>query len=647
MEEREYRTAGHRQPAENRPAGTRPDVKRPTTSGTRNKRPKHYTRHVSKKSRRSRKRRRNFIIRIFIIALFVLLVAGLLFFWKKYGSSKEMADLKNYYGIEKDDDLAVIVDDKVIGSKKGRGAGGKIYDGVPYIEYTVVRDFINSWFYWDHNENLLLYTMPNGSVTVEVGEKEYTDVKEKKSKKYTILKTEGKTAYIALPFIKEYTDMLYTIYESDGKGVPTRAVVDCDRHDRNVSTLKRKTPLRQEKDVKSPIITKAKKSDKVWVLKEEDGWLRLRTEDGYIGYAKDNSIRKQRRESATSEFEEPTYTNISEDYIINLALHNIDNGNGSGSLLETIAKTKGLTTIAPTWFSVNDVNGNMTSISDSDYVNYAHQSGIDVWAVLRDYGSNGISSNDETMELLSYTSRREKLINQLIAEALKTGIDGIDIDFKCVSKECGDHFIQFIRELSVKCRQNGLVLAVSNKVPTEENSHYRLKEQAKVADYIILMAYDEHDENSPEAGSVSSYEYVEKGISDACKYVPKTKLVCSLPFYTRLWVETPKTEQELEAEKDTEAANYPNKIKSTTYGMDSAQKVVEDSGAELIWDDKAKQYYAQWEYNGSTYKIWLEEEDSLTEKLKLIKGNNLAGVASRRLGLEKSGIWDLILQYVN
>ena len=646
MEEIEYTNAENRQPADRRTAGTRPGVKRPTTSGTGNKRPRNYTRRVSKKSRRSRKRRRNLIIRIFIIALFVLLVAGLLFFWKKYGSSKEMADLKNYYGIEKDDDLAVIVDDKIIGSQKGRGSGGKVYDGISYIEYTVVRDFINSWFYWDYNENLLLYTMPNGSVTVEVGQKEYTDIKEKKAKKYTILKTEGKTAYIALPFIKEYTDMVYAIYESEEKGIPTRAVIDCDRNDRNVSTLKRKTPLRQKTDIKSPIITKAKKSDKVWVLKEKDGWLRLRTEDGYIGYAKDNSIRRQRRESVTTEFEEPEYTNISEDYIINLALHNIDSSSANGSLLETIAKTKGLTTIAPTWFNVYDVKGNMTSISDSDYVNYSHQSGIDVWAVLRDYG-NGINSDDETMQLLSYTSRRENLINQVVAEALKTGIDGINVDFQCVSKECGDHYIQFIRELSVKCRQNGLVLAVSNYVPTKENSHYRLKEQAKVADYIILKAYDEHDENSPEAGSVSSYEYVKKGISDACKYVPKSKLICSIPFYTRLWVETPKTEQELEAQKDTDAANYPNNIKSTTYGMDSAEKVVNDSGAELVWDDKVKQYYAQWEYNGSTYKIWLEEEDSLTEKLKLIKGSNLAGVASRRLGLEKSGIWDLVLQYVN
>lgn len=646
MEEREYNASGNRPPQERRPAGSRSGAKRPTTSVTRKRRPQNSRRRVSKKSMRYRKRRRNLIIRIFIILIFILFLAGLLFFWKKYGSSKEMVDLKNYYGITEEDDLAVVVDEKVIGLEEKRGAGGKIYDDIPYVEYTVVRDYINSWFYWDHNENLLIYTMPNGSVTVEVGQKDYTDVKEKRSKDYTILKTEGKTAYIALPFIKEYTNMEYAIHDADDKGVPARAVIDCDTGEHKVTTLKRKTEIRTEPGTNKPLITKAKKSDKVWVLSREDGWANVRTEDGFAGYVKANSLRRMRTESLQGDFEEPVYSNISVDHIINLALHSVDSSSGNGSLLETIAKTKGLTTIAPTWFSVSDVKGNILSISDSDYVNFCHQSGIDVWGVLRDYG-NGIDSNEETLQLLSYTSRRENLINQVVAEALKTGVDGINLDFERVSKECGDHYIQFVRELSVKCRQNGLVLAVNNYVPQKNNSHYRMNEQAKVADYIILMAYDEHDDKSLESGSVSSYEFVKKGIEDARKVVPKSKLICAIPFYTRLWVETPKNEKELEAQKDTEEAKYPNKIKSTTYGMTSAGNVVEDSKAELVWDEKARQHYAQWEFEDSTYKIWLEEEDSLTEKLKLIKENELAGVASRRLGLEKPGTWDLILQYVN
>ena len=183
------------------------------------------------------------------------------------------------------------------------------------------------------------------------------------------------------------------------------------------------------------------------------------------------------------------------------------NCTANSTVLEKIAATKGLTTIAPTWYHVKDTEGNLESISSAEYVNYAHQSNIEVWATIRDF-DGGISSNEESLALLSSTSSRENLINQLIAEALQTGIDGINVDFEKISQECGEHYIQFIRELSVRCRQNGLVLSVDNYVPKGYNMQYNRKEQGVMADYVVIMGYDEHFGGSPEAGSVSSYNFV-------------------------------------------------------------------------------------------------------------------------------------------
>lgn len=582
------------------------------------------------------------IIRTILLIVLIIIAIGGFLFWKRYGSSKEKADLKQYYGIQSNDDLAVVVNNQVIGALEGQSAGGKVIDGVPYIEYSVVRDFINERFYWDSNENVLLYTLPNGSVSVSVGSKEYTDIKEKKSEDYVILKTEGKTAYIALAFIQEYTNMEYKLYESKDNAVPERAVIENDWGEHQFSTLKRDTEVRTLGGVKSPILTEVKKSDKVRVLEDEDDWMKVRTSDGFIGYVKTSSLKKAGTEVTSREFKEPEYTNIKTDYTINMAWHNVENDTANGYMLETIAGTKGLTTIAPTWFNIADTEGNISSIANSDYV----KSKLDVWAVLRDF-HGGISSYDETYEVLSYTSKRENLINQVIAAALQNKIDGINLDFELISQECGEHYIQFVRELSVKCRQNGLVFSVNNYVPMPYNEHYDLKEQAVVADYVIIMGYDEHTDGSYEAGSVASYGYVKDGIENALKIVPKEKLVNAIPFYTRLWLETPKTASELEAEAGTEAAEYPNKVTSTAMGMEEAEDTVKSAGAETVWDEKTRQNYAEWETDGGTYKIWLEDSKSIEEKLKLIKENNLAGVAEWRLGWEKSGIWDLILQYVN
>ena len=213
---------------------------------------------------------------------------------------------------------------------------------------------------------------------------------------------------------------------------------------------------------------------------------KVRTEDGYIGYIKKNCLKNEKEETISREFEEQVYTNISKDYTINMAWHVVTNQSANEKVLQTIADTKGLTTISPTWFTIADTDGNINSLASSQYVNYAHQSNIEVWALVRDF-DGGIGSYEESYEVLSHTSKRENLVNQLIAEALQTGIDGINVDFEKISAECGEHYIQFIRELSVKCRQNGLVLSVDNYVPKTYNAHYHIEEQGKVADYVIIM----------------------------------------------------------------------------------------------------------------------------------------------------------------
>lgn len=594
-----------------------------------------------RKSSRARRRRRNLQIRIGLLAVLLVVIIAGSFGWRKYGPSKEEADLKQYYGLVNENDLAVIIDNQIMKDEDGNVPVGKMMDGQAYIEYSVVRKNINERFYWDPNESVMLYTLPSGNVSVAVGSKEYTEINEKKSENYVILKTEGRTAYIALPFIQQYTNMDYSIYEKPGRAVITRSWGEI-----RTAAMKKSTEVRYQGGVKSPILTKAEKSDKVTILEDESDWKKVATADGFIGYVKTSTLRKEETEKTSREFVEPDYSNMTVSGTVNMAWHNVDNSDANSYVLEMIAGTKGLTAIAPTWFSIADLEGNITSLASTEYVNYAHQSNRAVWAVLRDF-HGGINSYEETYQVLRYTSKRETLINQVIAEALQTGIDGINLDFELISLECGEHYIQFVRELSVKCRQNGLVFSVNNYVPQPYNQHYNLKEQGIVADYVIIMGYDEHTEGSYEAGSVASYGYVEQGITDALQDVPQEKLIMGIPFYTRLWFERDKTEEELAEQKGTEAAQYSKQVSSTAMGMDEASQTLEQYGVQAGWDETAKQNYAEWEADGGVYKIWLEDETSLEEKLKLIKNHNLAGVAEWRLGFENPSTWDLILQYVN
>lgn len=582
-----------------------------------------------------RQRKRNLAFKMSILVLIVIGIVGGAFLLKRYSPSKEKADLKKYYGIEQDNQVAVIIDNQILEAKAA------MFDGKPYLEYSLVRDYLNDRFYWDSNENILLYTLPEGTIRADVGSNEYTLQKEKKSEDYTIIKTEGSTAYIALDFVQKYTNIEFKTYED-----PQRVMIISDWGKIRTATVKKDTQVRYRGGVKSPYLTEVSKKDKVTVIENEGDWKKVRTEDGYIGYIKKNCLKNEKEETISREFEEQVYTNISKDYTINMAWHVVTNQSANEKVLQTIADTKGLTTISPTWFTIADTDGNINSLASSQYVNYAHQSNIEVWALVRDF-DGGIGSYEESYEVLSHTSKRENLVNQLIAEALQTGIDGINVDFEKISAECGEHYIQFIRELSVKCRQNGLVLSVDNYVPKTYNVHYHIEEQGKVADYVIIMGYDEHYSGSYESGSVASLNFVKEGIEATLNAVPKEKVINAVPFFTRLWKEVPKTEEELAEEAGTEAAEYSVKVTSEALGMEAAEQAIADAGAQTTVDEATKQNYAQWEADGATYKIWLEDETALEEKLKLMKEYKLAGTAAWRLGFEKSSVWELILKYVN
>ena len=574
------------------------------------------------------------VIAVIILIIAIFAVSTLV---KKYTPSKERMDLFDYYSLSSSEEIAIVLNQEKIETK------ATIINNEKYLDYNFVHDYINPRFYWDENENVLLYTLPKGMVSVEVGSKNYTIAKSAQSEEYVILKTEGRTAFIALDFVKKYTDIEYHVYED-----PNRVMIQTDWENLTVATVKKDTQVRYRGGVKSPVLCEISKQDEVTIVESEENWKKVCTKDGFIGYVKNNTLKKEEQRSVQRNFDysEQEFSSITKDYKINMAWHNVTNTTANDSVAQRIVQTKGLTTIAPTWYHVADTTGNLESISSTDYVSYAHQAHIEVWATIRDF-DGGISSYEESYEFLSRTSQRERLINQLIADALQTGIDGINVDFEKISEECGEHYIQFIRELSIRCKQNGLVLSVDNYVPKGYNMQYDRKEQGVVADYVVIMGYDEYFAGSLEAGSVSSYNFVKEGIEETMKEVPAEKIISGIPFFTRLWEETPKTEQEIADAAGTDEEKYLTNVDSVALGMDAAKETVEKNQAEIVWDEEAKQEFATWTSGDVTYKIWLENAKSLEPKLALMKENNLAGSAAWTLGQETPDIWELILQYTN
>ncbi len=573
---------------------------------------------MAKKKRRKRRNQAPALMLAAVIVL-ALIIAAAIFLIKKYGPSDERMDLMAYYGLESEEELAVVVGDQVVEGK------GIVLDGRAYVSTDIVHDHINSRFYWDSAENKYIYTLPMEMVTAEVGADEYYIDKEKVTTDYQVLKVSSDTAYVALDFVKEYTALDYELLTE-----PNRVTVNCDYGEKDVVKAKRDGEVRYRAGVKSPILTEVEKGDTLFILEEEEEiekWTKVRTKDGFIGYIQDKRLGKAAKEVYDTAFVEPVYDNISKDYKINLAWHQVTNKQANESIYTILKDTKGITTISPTWFYLRDNNGNITSLAQQSYVDYCHQNGVEVWALVE----NMTYADDfDLTSVLNKTSSRQNLVTQLIAQAIQYGLDGINVDIEELPGEAGEGYIEFIRELSIMCRRNNIILSVDNYVPAAYNKHYDRKEQGIVADYVIIMGYDEHYSGGGVAGSVASIGYVENGIKDTLAEVPAEKVINAVPFYTRLWC--------------TDAAG---EVTSQVFGMNGADETVAMNGAEKVWSDEAGQYYAEFENAEGLYQIWLEEETSIDAKAQFIKTYDLAGIASWKLGYERDEIWDVILKYVN
>lgn len=588
--------------------------------------------------------RKNKIAPPFVAGVFIIIVLAIVFSISmigKYSPSKEMADMQKYFGFEGDlsththlsmtkaDEVAIIINDEQI---KGRGI---LIDGKVYLPAKVVQEYLNSRFYWDSYENVLLYTTPTEIIRAEVGSSEYSIGKNKQAAEAVIVKTEGSEVYIEVGFVQAYSNIDYQLSIE-----PNHMQIITQWGDKNVVNAKKDAVIRQRGGIKSSILKKVKEGETLFIIEELENWTKVRSQDGVIGYISKKQITASRTENYIREFAEPIYTSIKKDYTINMAWHQVFNSEGNNKLSNIIADVKGVNTISPTWFSLADNEGNIKSIASTSYVNLAHRCGMEVWALVDNFGADV-----STRELLKYTSKRERLINQLISAAIEYNLDGLNIDFESLPQEAGGDFIQFVRELSTKCRINGIVLSIDNYVPGY-TGYYNRAEQGVVADYVIIMGYDETTTKSEKSGSVASIGYVRQGIEDTLKEVPAEKIINAIPFYTRLWKETPKT-QEQTASEDANSEYIPYTLSCETLGMRAMDKVIGANGLEQVWDEARQQYYIEYIKDGITYKSWLEEERSIEAKLKLIKEYKLAGVAEWKIGLEKSSIWDVIIKYTN
>lgn len=554
---------------------------------------------------------------LLVIFIIILAIATFGIWTVRYAPSKERMSIKEYYGIS-GDQAALFINGKRI-KQDGDKPAAQLKDGHFYIALSTLKSKLDDGYVYDSTEQILRYTTDSEVISVNRDDAFYTSGRSQEDMDEKIVITGGSDrTFVALDFVKKFTDVTVKTAKK-----PNRVVIEKAGYKKKVTELKRDTEARRFGGPKSKILADLKKGTQATVVESYGRWDKILTADGIEGCVTSSSLDTIKSRTVKKSLPERKYNHITMKDKVNLLWHQVTNRTANSSVDRVLSNAKDINVISPTWFRLADNDGGLTDIASLSYVKTAHNAGVQVWGLVSNFEDKSV----DTTTVLNMTSSRDNLVNNLIAKAIAYDLDGINVDFEQVQTAAKDGYAEFIRELSLKCENNDLVLSVDNYPPTASSTHYSRKVQANYADYCIVMAYDEHYMTS-DPGSNASIGFVKDAVKNSLKEIPKSRLVLGMPFYAKLWT----------TKDDTTTMK--------TIGMKSISSYLKQYNVQETWDDDLGQNYAEFSNDGAKIQLWAEDEKSLALKLEVMKSNGLAGGAFWKEGLEDNSVWDLIGNYM-
>ncbi len=548
---------------------------------------------------------------IMLVILVVLIVAGIILYNVRYSPTSETMTLEEYYEVA-DGETAIIIDGELI-SKTDGTALGLVRNNKPYVQAELINDSIKDVYAYDEVGHTVSYTTKEGTYKANAGSKGYTFNGQSVNKDYVPFIEEAGRAYISLAFIKDSNGTDYTFNEN-----PARTAIYTAGKERTTATVRKDTPMRRFGGNRSKILSTAKEDEEVTIVDNYGSWSQILTEEGVLGCVENGYLKdKETNNNKTGAAQEELNHNLMKEKI-RMGWHQIFNNTANDQVSSVISVAEGMNVISPTWIQIKDNKGNINDMSSASYVQFCHDKNIKVWSLV-----SNIEKDVDEGSLFKVAQNRENLINNIINSVTAVGADGINVDMESVGDANVDGYVEFIKELALKCNEKGLVLSVDNY--NIDSANYKVGIQSRYADYIALFGYDETWTGSPTAGSNNSMGFVKEGVEDMLdEGVDKNQLILAIPFYTRLWTQTGQN------------------VTSETVSLKDTPDLLAKNNATPTWIKENKENYAEWQKGDGKCMIWIVDDKSLKERCDYAMSKNIAGISTWKLGYETVDTWKMI-----
>lgn len=573
------------------------------------------------KANRRRRRMAKAILTLFILLILCAVGAALFYiYYDKLGATSETMSYETYFDMTTDDEAAIILDGRLLEKEDINSPYAFMSDGKLYLKLSFVKSNFDNRYYYDYTENLLRYTTTSVINEAHLDENGYKSGDMEVSMDYAPVKNLHGEICLESNFVTTFSPINITVFAN-----PNRAIIYHNGFTQTNLTVKRKTVLRRFGGPKSPILAEVPKGTTVMLLEDYEDWCFVLSENGELGCIQTKKTTPAEPSVVYATAPEMAVEHHLLNKDISLAWHQVTNQTANGMITDTLASLSNVNVMCPTWYYISSAGDLIADISSADYVNTCHSQGYQVWALF----SNVEDRDADYAAALNSTSLRTEMINTLVPSVVASGADGINLDFEEIPVDAGEGYIEFIRELSIECKKAGLILSVDNYVPTDYTAFYNRAEQAKYADYIIIMGYDEHNFGSTEAGSNASIGFVRDGVVNTLGDVPAEQVILGMPMYGRAFY------------MDGDS------LKCIAVSMDAMEDVMNLHPDDVKWLDDLGQYYVAYEKDGTQRELWVENADSLKLKFGVLQEFNLAGAAYWKLTLENSSVWPVVGEFLN
>ena len=542
------------------------------------------------------------IIKIIVLIVVIILMALLVWFKAPDYYVKEVKGKTNLV-INNNNVTSKMKDDVYIDNK-----------GVIYLSINDVRNYFDKYINYDESSNRLITTSDTKTATL-IKDKKNIDINGSTvSIASTVIEKDGK---IYIPF-SELAQNVYNV-EIEHKESTDRVVIDSLDRELKKADSKKNVKVKYKAKKFSKTLAKVKQGEKIVVISQDEKWSKIRTENGIVGYVKNKTIANLTyvRENMEETKQINGKVNLVWDYYSEYAKA----PNRSGENIE------GVNVLSPSFFYLE--KGSDGKISENvkqegkDYIEWAHNNGFKVWPIV---SNNSYLTTTEGI-LNDYTKRR-KLEDEIIRVTEEYNIDGINLDFENMNQEDKDMYSRFVIELAPRLKDLGKTLTVDVTAPDGSETWSLCFDRdvlAKVSDYIVFMAYDQYGTGGNKEGTTAGYNWVENNVNKFIgqEAVAKEKIILGIPLYTRLWKED------------------NGKITSKVVNIKDVESTL-PSDIQKKWDEELKQNYVEYTDGSATYKMWIEDEKSITEKIGLAKKYDLAGIAFWEKDREYDGFWQFV-----